>query len=1213
MKKTGLIFFVFLALQFAASAQDSLQARIILIGDAGQLTNGRHYVVSAAKRNVIFDKKTTVIFLGDNLYKTGLPDNSLPTYSIAKAPLDSQIHIAEGKPDTKVYFVPGNHDWANGGSYGYESILRVQNYIDILGNKNVAMFPRDGCPGPVEVKITDDITLVMMDSQWWLHENDKPGIESDCPYKTKAEVLVQLDDILSKNSKKIVLLAMHHPFRSYSPHGGYFTIKQHIFPFTEKIPKLYFPLPLIGSIYPITRGIFGTEQDLKHPLYQTMINEISKVVKGHSNVIYVAGHDHSIQLIKDSSFNYIVSGSGSKHTRVSYSKNTLFATVENGFVTLEISKDKNVQAKVFVVNGDSSNMAYTKEILQFSKIPVPAADTTRHPDYKFRDSAVISASDKYKAAFGFRRAFLGSNYRSEWGTKVTFKEFNIRKEKGGLTIKSLGGGQQTKSLRLTDKNGVEWTLRSVDKDPEKAMPENFRGTLAQGIVQDMISAAHPYAPVVVAELSKAAGIITPEPEFFFVPDDPALGEYRKTFANSVMMLENRDPGSGFVDSKSTNKVLNKMLEDNDHHIDQEKVLNARLLDMLIADWDRHADQWKWGTADTGKGKLYYPIPRDRDQAFFNSDGLLLWYASRRIIPYMQGFKKHIRSINGLNYKERDFDRFFMNNLDEAAWKRITVDFKNTINDEVIKSAVGKLPGAIAAIDSATIAEKLRSRRDVLPEKAMSYYKFISKTVTVPGSNKDEYFHVKKHDGGLQLTVYKRTDLKDSTTIMYNRVFDEKITKEIRLYGLNGDDKFEIDPDVSSKIKFRIIGGKGKDSFDLKGNAKSKIYDLSLEKNGIVNLRKARKRFSADPLVNEYKTNDFEYTRIRFPQLNFGFNEEDKLLVGLGFSRRTYGFRKEPYATDQKLVTLFAPVENAYQIRYNGIFNKVFFGNDFLVHMQFVSPTLNNFFGLGNETVNNKNLDRRFYRVRYRYFESDLAVRKRLSNAFSFSIGPSYYNYSSKYENNARRILGNPAAIGTDSVSIYGEKHFLGGKARLDVSYINNEIFPTRGITWFTEVTSLQGLNKNSQTLTKFTSDMTIYASLTDHSTLSAIFRAGGGHIFSKNYEYFQALSLGGNNYLRGYRKDRFTGTSTMYASTELRVRLIKSKSYILPGDVGVMGFYDVGRVWQRGERSKIWHGAYGGGLYYVPYSLVMISATMGFSPEDKVFNFSLGTKFRLTF
>src|SRR5437868_289781 len=141
-------------------AQDSIQARIILIGDAGQLTNGRHPVVAAAKRLIPMDEKTTVVFLGDNLYKTGLPDNSLPTYDIAKAPLDSQITIA-GKSKAQVYFIPGNHDWANGGDLGYESILRVQSYIDFLSNDHVHMYPRDGCPGPVEVQITKDIVLVM--------------------------------------------------------------------------------------------------------------------------------------------------------------------------------------------------------------------------------------------------------------------------------------------------------------------------------------------------------------------------------------------------------------------------------------------------------------------------------------------------------------------------------------------------------------------------------------------------------------------------------------------------------------------------------------------------------------------------------------------------------------------------------------------------------------------------------------------------------------------------------------------------------------------------------------------------------------------------------------------------------------------------------------------------------------------------------------------
>ena len=117
-------------------AQDSLQATIVLIGDAGQLTKGRHPVVHAVQQQVPMNKKTTIVYLGDNLYKVGLPDNSVPNFDIAKAALDSQIQIA-GKNPVNVFFIPGNHDWANGKSKGYESILRAQSYIDKLGNTNV--------------------------------------------------------------------------------------------------------------------------------------------------------------------------------------------------------------------------------------------------------------------------------------------------------------------------------------------------------------------------------------------------------------------------------------------------------------------------------------------------------------------------------------------------------------------------------------------------------------------------------------------------------------------------------------------------------------------------------------------------------------------------------------------------------------------------------------------------------------------------------------------------------------------------------------------------------------------------------------------------------------------------------------------------------------------------------------------------------------------
>ena len=179
--------------------------------------------------------------------------------------------------------------------------------------------------------------------------------------------------------------------------------------------------------------------------------------------------------------------------------------------------------------------------------------------------------------------------------------------------------------------------------------------------------------------------------------------------------------------------------------------------------------------------------------------------------------------------------------------------------------------------------------------------------------------------------------------------------------------------------------------------------------------------------------------------------------------------------------------------------------------------------------------------------------------------------------------------------------------------LNSDLFPTRGIRWVNKLTSLQPLNRFSRSVTKLQSDMVIYASLKIPAKIIGVIKMGAGHIFNDSIEYFQALSLGQNNELRGFRKNRFSGTSMAYGSLELRIKLFDSKSYILPGQVGLVVFNDLGRVWYAGEDSHKWHYVAGGGFYYNPFNLVILSATVGYSKEERVFNFSLGSKFNITF
>jgi hypothetical protein len=723
------------------SQNDSIQARIVLIGDAGKLNFGKEPVIDAARNLIPFNNKTTVLFLGDNLYKMGLTGGSPNGHEAAKAILDSQVNIAKGT-NAHVIFIPGNHDWSDGVENGLENVKAQGKYINGLGNKNVQFLPEDGCPGPVEYDINDDIVLVLYDSQWFLQKEGKPGITSDCSSKSEEQFYGELGDILSENKKKLVILASHHTLKSYGIHSGYFTLKQYVFPFTDLKPNLWIPLPVIGSIYPIARGVFGTPQDLHYPAYANMIKNIEKVVKPYSNVIFVGGHEHTLQLIKDTDHYYFVSGAGSKKTRISNGKNLLYKAESLGFATLTISKNKNVQADFYTVNRDSASHSFTKNLFNFSSLNennevISTTIPQAKPIEYFNDSVTVAVNPRYDSISGFHRMISGKNYRKEWATPVHLKVFRINQEMGGFKIKRLGGGKQTKSLKLLDKNGREWNLRTVDKDVGGALPQALKGTVAESLVQDMISAQAPYGALVVPGIAGPANVIHTNPKYYFVPDDPALEEYRNIFANKVCLLEPENPVEAETNTKGTEKIIDKLIEDSKNHVDQEAVLRARLLDMVIGDWDRHFDQWKFGARDTGVGKLYFPVPRDRDQAFFNSNGVMAKVLSFYALRYLQGFKKNYPNIKWFNWEERDFDRIFMNNLDEEKWKRIINQFQQNVTDSVIDQAVKRLPPEINPLDGEEIAGKLKSRRDLLTNEGIKYYRFLSREVNVIGSDKNE--------------------------------------------------------------------------------------------------------------------------------------------------------------------------------------------------------------------------------------------------------------------------------------------------------------------------------------------------------------------------------------------------------------------------------------------------------------------------------------------
>lgn len=250
----------------------------------------------------------------------------------------------------------------------------------------------------------------------------------------------------------------------------------------------------------------------------------------------------------------------------------------------------------------------------------------------------------------------------------------------------------------------------------------MEGTFIEWIIQDHVSAAYPYAGLSIPDISNAAGVPAGEQRLYYVPDDTAFGENRSAMANKVFILVNQQlqPQKGIT----TDEMLVKLKSDTPHYVDQKEYLRARLVDWLVADWDRHQDQWRWIQRHTDSGIGFYVVPRDRDQAFFKSNGLLVKIIGLFFMPHMNKFNKTARGIKGLSRKTRAMDKQFTSQLRKEDWESIIKEFQKNMTDSVIESAIKKQPPEIFAIQGAELVEKLRSRRDGLLKHGMKYYNFL---------------------------------------------------------------------------------------------------------------------------------------------------------------------------------------------------------------------------------------------------------------------------------------------------------------------------------------------------------------------------------------------------------------------------------------------------------------------------------------------------------
>ncbi|MDT8346728.1 MAG: metallophosphoesterase, partial [Flavobacteriaceae bacterium] len=842
---------------------------VYLIGDAGALTDKEKHQTHTKNLRDFFIKNSKsndyLIFLGDNIYPNGLPKKDDKNRTEAEKVLDLQVEIAKAFKGKSI-FIPGNHDYYSGGS---KAVERQMKYLQKALNKK-SFAPADGCP--VErLEVNDDLVILFVDSQWYITDWDHdPNINRTCEdMKTREDFFDEIDDAINDYQNQTLIIAMHHPVASYGLHGGRFSLNKHLFPIQSNIP-----LPVIGTAVSLARSAGGVSpQDLQSKKYRELSRRLITMASGMEKVIIASGHDHNQQYITDRNFHQVISGSGSKNAPafdIGFSK---FADQSLGFAKIDILPNRASALNFYSTEGTStellfSSSIYTKDQVHdktYAKVPSTPVKASIYTEEEIEKSNVYTS-------------LWGEHYRHLYGIPVEVPQLDLNTYRGGLKILKEGGGNQSNSLRVQDQAGIKYSLRAMKKDATRLLQRvvfqdvyldnKFDNTASEELILDFFTASHPYAFLAIEDMAEHLGVYHTTSKLFYLPKQDALGNYNESYGDALYMLEERpdedyeNPSGSYGqpdDIEDTQDLFARLQRDEKYIVDENSYIRARILDMLIGDFDRHIDQWDWAEFKTDSGdRIFKPIPQDRDQAFAKFDGGVL-NLLRTLIPFARMYPVYgdeIKHTDWFNNNVINLDRTILSQTSKEDWLR-EVDFiQQQLTDQKVEEAFAKMPQEIQSDRSTTeLKNLLIARRDNLKNIIEKYHDYFSELVVVTGTNKDDFFDIERKENGItHLKVYRNKQGERAEKIT-DRIVDAKATKEVWVYGLDDTDTFTLTGNPKGKhVKVRLIGGFDEDSFSVENKRKLVIHDYKDESTNIEGkLPKVRKS-------DRYNINFFDYSK-----------------------------------------------------------------------------------------------------------------------------------------------------------------------------------------------------------------------------------------------------------------------------------------------------------------------------------------------------------------
>lgn len=338
----------------APIASDSIAASIFLIGDSDDPNPAGEPVLQALSAALArHPERSLALFLGDNVYESGMPDSTAPDYLESRRRLVAAVEAVRTSGAQGI-FIPGNHDW----QLGRESVLREQAIIAQAGGGQVIQLPVNACPGPA-MREFGPVTLILFDTEWWLRGTWDST--STCNM-SQSSVFDSLRTLLVGAAGRTTIVAGHHPVISGGEHNGYFSWKDYFFPLLHAKSWLWVPLPVIGAAYPIARNQGISPQDMSNGRYRRMIDSLNAAFAVAPPSVYASGHDHGLQAITTAPAGWqLISGAGYYHHLdfVGQTEGSRLALARSGFMRLDVSRDRRLLLTAITVDAKGKGSEVT--------------------------------------------------------------------------------------------------------------------------------------------------------------------------------------------------------------------------------------------------------------------------------------------------------------------------------------------------------------------------------------------------------------------------------------------------------------------------------------------------------------------------------------------------------------------------------------------------------------------------------------------------------------------------------------------------------------------------------------------------------------------------------------------------------------------------------------------------------------------------------------